>query len=94
MIKKRFVTSLERGLADSQEIIDKALSEKFADGNYPDTYEFRIVLTAQEVRMGYVQGLVSAELASEYDAFKKRSTSIRYQMNKDKIISIIVEDEY
>jgi hypothetical protein len=94
MIKKRFITSLEKRLADSQEIIDNALAEKFADGNYPNTYEFRIVLTAQEVRMGYVQGLVSAELASEYDIFKKKKTIIRYQMNKDKLISILVEDEY
>jgi hypothetical protein len=94
MIKKQFVNPSSHVSLETMGIIERALSENFPNGDYPERFEIKVDLTAQELRQGYVLGLLPAELAADYDTFKKKKTTIRYWMSKDEIISILVEDEY
>jgi hypothetical protein len=94
MTKKQFVNPSSHVSLETMDIIERALAENFPDGDYPERFEIKVDLTAQEVRQGYVLGLLPAELAKDYDTFNKKKTTIRYQMGKNEILSILVEDEY
>jgi hypothetical protein len=93
MTKKKFIPLdlVDSGIRDEFLDIAANLKSDFAPGA---RLKIVVDVNAGDIRREYALGKIDANLASEYDLFKKKSTTITGHISRSELVGVVIEDHF